>query len=225
MIFDDDFLQLTGQKDIDEIAVSEELSDDILEDEAAKSETDKPEAEKKWISGPENAGADISEPVIPVKKRESVYSSEYGNSALDYVIESDLVTPDIHAVKDEDGKPLIVCVDDDFDTLDLLQIYLQRDYEYKAFSGPREAIFFLNQRVPTLVLVDCKIHTMRATTFMEIIRSGAGNENVKFVYTGTDEEFAEIDWDQVPGYVIGRIKRPVARGALQVVLDKISRLK
>lgn len=145
-------------------------------------------------------------------------SDDYGNPDGDYVIESDLVVPKIETI--ENKKPLIVVVDDDFETLDLLEIFLQRDYEYIPFSGPREAIFYLNQRVPDLVLLDCKIHTMKATTFAEIIRSGTGKGNVPFVYLGSEEELASLDRDLVPEYIVGCLKRPVARGDLQGIIDR-----
>lgn len=146
------------------------------------------------------------------------WASEYGNADSDYVIESNLVTPKIKAVKDETQKPLIVVVDDDFETLDLLKIFLQRDYRYEAFSGPREAIFFLNQNVPDLVFVDCKIHTMKAMTFIEIIKTGVGE--VPFVLTGTEEELAGFDIEALPEYVVDKVKRPISRGSLQEILDK-----
>lgn len=140
-------------------------------------------------------------------------------SAQDYVIESDLVTPVVEINKTE--KPLIVVVEDDFETLDLLEIYLKRDYHYEGFSGPREAIFFLNHHKPDLVLIDCKIHTMKALTFAEIIRAGKGNENVPFVFLGSDEEFHSFDKEYIPEYVIGRLKRPVARGQLQEIINQV----
>ena len=145
------------------------------------------------------------------------------NSDADYVIESDLVTPKIETI--ENSKPLIVVVDDDFETLDLLEIYLRRDYEYVPFSGPREAIFYLNQRVPDLIIIDCKIHTMKATTFADIIRSGAGKSDVPFVFMGTEEELDSINSDQVPSYFVGCLKRPVARGDLQGIIDRTIKKK
>ncbi|MDO4189302.1 MAG: response regulator [Lachnospiraceae bacterium] len=146
-------------------------------------------------------------------------STGFDFSDQDYVIESDLVTPVVKAKKSE--KPLIVVVDDDFETLDLLEIYLKRNYQYEGFSGPREAIFFLNHNIPDLVFIDCKIHTMKALTFAEIIRTGSGRENVPFVFLGTEEELASINKDLVPEYFIGQVKRPVARGSLQEMIDKV----
>ena len=128
-------------------------------------------------------------------------------------------------VKDEKAKPLIIFVDDDFETLDLIDIYLKRDYTYESFSGPREAVFFLNHHTPEIVFVDCKIHTMKALTFMEIVRTGAGNENVPFVLVGTEEELEEFNLDYLPEYVIGKLKRPVARKELMEFITKVTSKK
>ena len=108
---------------------------------------------------------------------------------------------------------------------DLIDIYLKRDYTYESFSGPREAVFFLNHHTPEVVFVDCKIHTMKALTFMEIVRTGAGNENVPFVLVGTEEELEEFNLDYLPEYVIGKLKRPVARKELMEFITKVTSKK
>lgn len=217
MIFDDDFLKMTGGKGTDKLPTSPKATNGNATSTSSSgqmwiSSSDKNKSDEKKY------GDDIEIKVDPNEKK---FSSEYGNPDFDYVIESDLVTPVIQAVKNEAEDPLIVCVDDDFDTLDLLEVYLQRDYKYKSFSGPREAIFFLNKTVPEVVLVDCKIHTMRATTFMDIIRAGAGNENTKFVYIGTEEELEEVNFDLLPDYVIGKLVKPVAISELKSILEQL----
>ena len=140
-------------------------------------------------------------------------------------MQPDVVYDAYKSVKDEKAKPLIVVVDDDFETLDLIDIYLKRDYTYESFSGPREAVFFLNHHTPEIVFVDCKIHTMKALTFMEIVRTGAGNENVPFVLVGTEEELEEFNLDYLPEYVIGKLKRPVARKELMEFITKVTSKK
>ena len=166
-----------------------------------------------------NEKKDNSDVDIPGRTQSAPVSTnhEYSNPDSDYVIESDLVVPNIKPVKDETQKPLIVVCDDDFETLDLMTIYLSRNYRYEGFSGPKEAIFFLNQNIPDLVLIDCKIHTMKPTTFMDIVRAGAGN--VPFVYIGTAEEMATIEKDFLPEYVIGFLEKPIPRGKLQLLID------
>lgn len=197
-----------------------ELFDDD-DDEIVEEEKDEKEEDEIEEDGEEEIPKLFEQKPKPYLKRTKPWSSEIGNPDSDYVIESDLLAPKIKAVRADDEKPLIVVVDDDFETLDLLKIYLQRDFRYKAFSGPREAIFFLNQNTPDLVIVDCRIHTMKALTFADIIRTGEGNEEVKFALSGTQEELESIDKAALPGYIVGLIKRPVARGDLQNVLDMV----
>ena len=163
--------------------------------------------------------------VVVTEEIPDSHNNEGSTNPQDFVIESDLVTPVIKAVKDEEAKPLVVFVDDDFETLDLIDIYLKRDYTYESFSGPREAVFFLNHHTPEIVFIDCKIHTMKALTFMEIIRTGSGNENVPFVLVGTEEELKEFDLDYLPDYVIGKLKRPVARKELIDFITKVTEKK
>lgn len=215
MIFDDKYSQLSRFDTVERKGTPEPL-DPEDEDDGITSGADTSSDE----SGSEESSSDD-----PVGGFSSLFgdrrSEDYGNPDGDYVIESDLVVPKIETIENE--KPLIVVVDDDFETLDILEIYLKRDYECVTFSGPREAIFYLNQRVPDLILLDCKIHTMKATTFAEIIRSGAGKQKVPFVYMGSEEEISSIDSESIPEYIVGCLKRPVARGDLQGILDRTLR--
>ena len=200
MAFNRDIFQLTGGKGFGSVT-SNVTSNDADKDQAGKKKDEFNSVNEQPLSNKTPAVNDFSD--------------------QDYVIESDLVTPVVGAVKRENEKPLIVVVDDDFETLDLLEIYLKRNYTYESFSGPKEAIFFLNKNIPDMVFIDCKIHTMKALTFMEIIRAGVGNENVPFVLLGTDDELAAFDLDTLPEYVIGKVRRPVARGELQEMIDKV----
>lgn len=200
MAFNRDIFQLTGGKGFGSVT-SNVTSNDADRDQAGKKKDEFNSVNEQPLSNKTPAVNDFSD--------------------QDYVIESDLVTPVVGAVKRENEKPLIVVVDDDFETLDLLEIYLKRNYTYESFSGPKEAIFFLNKNIPDMVFIDCKIHTMKALTFMEIIRAGVGNENVPFVLLGTDDELAAFDLDTLPEYVIGKVRRPVARGELQEMIDKV----
>lgn len=205
MGYSDDILKLTGGKGFGFIYSS---GDDKKDN---KENIENREARRKH-----------DEDKITVPNVEPVTAPEVASKRdLDYVIQSDLVTPVVGAVKDETAKPLIVVVDDDFETLDLLDIYLKRDYTYESFSGPREAVFFLNQHTPEIVFIDCKIHTMKALTFIDIIRTGAGNENVPFVLVGNDEELKDFDLELLPDYIIGKLRRPVARKDLISFIDKV----
>ena len=65
-----------------------------------------------------------------------------------------IVTPKL-GPKKSSARPIIVVIDDDYATLDLLKIYLQRDYECATFSNPKEAIFYLNSNIPDAIYIDC----------------------------------------------------------------------
>jgi len=152
------------------------------------------------------------------------WSSELGNPEQDYVIESDLKVPEIHPTKNEDQNPCIVVIDDDFDTLDLLKIYLSRGFEYVSFSGPREAIFYFNGHLPDLIILDSGIHTIKAPKVIDIIRSYKYLENVPIIYTCDESEKAFVMQD-LPEQVSGVITRPVSRANLQYILDKFLQKK
>lgn len=198
MGFNDDIFQLTGGKGYK--SVKSDTSSDNNEN-----TTENPIAAPKI----EKASVSKSQP------------TEHRLHDQDYVIESDLVTPVVKAVRNKEEKPLIVVVDDDFETLDLMEIYLNRNYTYKGFSGPREAVFYMNQHVPEIIFLDCKIHTMKAATFIDIIRSGKGNEKVPFVLLGEEYEIKEFTKGLLPKGVIGTITKPVARGKLQEYIDGV----
>ena len=219
MAFNDDIFNFTGGLGFTSFSTGSDIEkEEEKNDIVAKSEnTEKTEQnDKASETNDKSASLDILSGITSER-----WSSSLGNDEHDYVIESDLVMPKIKAVKSETEKTLIVVVDDDFETLDLLEIYLKRNYTYESFSGPREAVFFLNQHTPELILIDCKIHTMKALTFIDIIRTGAGNENVPFVLVGTEEELKSFDSELLPKCVIGTMKKPIARGQLQEYIDKV----
>jgi len=210
MIFDDDFNRLVGSAGIKNPATED---DKLPEEKVPHSSGAK--------SGSKSGSGDITTGDHHFfKPEEKEVTHKYGNPKSDYVIESDLVTPKVEISKSA-TKPIIVYVEDDFDSQDLLKIYLQRNYEYQTFSNPKKAIFYLNSHVPVLVFLDCKINLMKAETFMEIVRTGQGNENTRFVLTGTKEELAQVEWVKTPEYVIGLLEVPVKRGELQKYLDMI----
>ena len=202
MGFNDDIIKLTGGKGFADIGFAN-----------GKSKKEKPN----------NDASNDSKPVESKEEEQSLdtsWAGDYVKSDQDYVIESDLVVPTIQAVRDETIKPLVVVVDDDFEALDLIEIYLKRDYTYEGFHGPRDAIYFLNKHVPEIIFLDCKIHTMKALTFAEIVRTGKGNENVKFVLLGEESELASFDLDTLPDYFVGKIKKPIARGEFVAYIEK-----
>lgn len=218
MIFDESFFQLTGGKlNQDEDGISIDDLDDLVataEENAAKQAEKDPFEEQFDLDDGINARG-----TRPDAGDDSI-SINNGASARDYVIESDLVVPTIKRQKIEREKPVVVVIDDDFDMLDLLKIYLMRDYEYKPFSGPKEAIFYLNENVPDLIFIDCYIHSIKASRVVDIIHSYKEIADVPIYYICEEYERGAIE-RKLPEGVKGIIERPVARGKLQDILDVV----
>lgn len=144
------------------------------------------------------------------------------NENFDSVVE--MIVPPTKPKKNESEKPMVVVIDDDFPTIDLMKIYLQREYDYKPFDNPREAIFFLNKCVPDLIFLDCYISIIKSKKVVEIIKSYPEFESVPLYLIAEPDEIgamqARIENEGITG-VEGIITRPVARGELQEVLDKV----
>lgn len=130
----------------------------------------------------------------------------------------DIVVPDIKPVKSVREKKLVIVIDDDFSTLDLMKIYLQRDYEYKSFDDPKNAIFFLNGNVPDLIFIDCYLNTMSSRKLVEIIRMYKELSKVPIIYIAEQAEMSAIS-NKLPTGVLDMLSRPVKRGDLQKILD------
>jgi len=132
--------------------------------------------------------------------------------------QDDFVIPVIKPVKTVSEKKQIVVIDDDFSTLDLMKIYLQRDFEYMAFDNPKNAIFYLNGNVPDLIFMDCYLNTMPSRKLVEIIRMYKELAKVPIVYIADPSEMSAISL-KLPEGVVDIVSRPVKRGDLQKVLD------
>jgi PleD family two-component response regulator len=130
-----------------------------------------------------------------------------------------LETPRIGPVRSESGKQTIVVIDDDYATLDIMKIYLARDYECAAFSDPKEAIFYMNTHLPDIIFLDSYMTVMSAKKIISIIRSYKEMEKVPIYYMVYEEERDVFRLKKIPG-VEGLITRPIARGELQKILDK-----
>lgn len=151
----------------------------------------------------------------------SFYSSNDVNVAE---VMDDMIMPSTKPRRVESERPLIVLIDDDFSTIDLMKIYLQRDYDYKAFDNPKEAIFYLNKCVPDLIFLDCYISIIKSKKVLEIIKSYPEYENVPVFFLVEPDELgainAKIVNEGING-IEGVLTRPVRRGDLQAVLDKV----
>ena len=130
----------------------------------------------------------------------------------------DIVVPVVKPKKVARTKKLIVVIDDDFSTLDLMKIYLQRDYEYMSFDNPKNAIFYLNGNVPDLIFVDCYLNVMKTKRVVDIIRTYKELANVPIIYLAEPSEESAIS-GKLPEGVLDIISRPVKRADLQRILD------
>jgi len=148
-------------------------------------------------------------------------SSDSFSSAEEELFVNDyLVSPDIKPRKVTAEKPVVLVVDDDFATLDLMKIYLQREYEYISFDNPKDAIFWLNTHVPDLIFIDCYLTMIPSKRVIEIVRSYKESANVPMFYLSEQVELGAVS-GKLPEGVLGCISRPVSRGDLQGVLNYV----
>ena len=145
-------------------------------------------------------------------------NSPYGAPDSTMFTTDHMVYPDIKPKKAEGERRLVVVIDDDFSTLDLLKIYLQRDYDVEIFDNPKNAIFYLNGVVPDLIFIDCYLNVMSTKKVLDIIRTYKELENVPIVYLAEPSEQAAIE-SKLPERVVDIISRPVSRVDLQRMLD------
>lgn len=149
-----------------------------------------------------------------------VFNESYSSSDEELFVYDDLVSPDIKPRKSTSDKPVVLVIDDDFATLDLMKIYLQREYEYVAFDDPKNAIFWLNTHVPDLIFMDCYLTLIPSKRVIDIIKSYKENADVPIFYLSEQVELGAVS-GKLPEGVLGCIPRPVSRGDLQGVLNYI----
>ena len=130
-----------------------------------------------------------------------------------------LMTPEIKPERSHTGKPTVVVIDDDYQTLDIMKIYLARDYECAVFADPKEAIFYMNTHLPSMIFLDSYMTVMNPKRIMSIVRSYKEMEAVP-VYFMVNEEEKDVFMARDLPDVEGIISRPIARGDLQKILDK-----
>lgn len=135
-----------------------------------------------------------------------------------YFEDNQMIVPDIKPRKNVGSKKLIIAIDDDFSALDLLKIYLQRDYDFVPFDNPKNAIFYLNGNIPDLIMVDCYLNVMNTKRLIEIIRTYKELADVPLIYLAEPAEIGAIS-SKLPDGVVDIISRPVKRGDLQRILD------
>ncbi|MCR5357205.1 MAG: response regulator [Lachnospiraceae bacterium] len=133
--------------------------------------------------------------------------------------EDGLKVPEIKQERSESGKPTIVVIDDDYQTLDIMKIYLSRDYECACFSDPKEAIFYMNTHLPDIIFLDSYMTLMNTKRIMAIIKSYEQMKRTPIYFLVYEEEREVFEARPTQG-VEGLVTRPVARGELQKILDK-----
>ena len=136
----------------------------------------------------------------------------------------ELVYPSIKPQKAEDGMRTVLVVDDDFTTIDLMKIYLQREYKYVSFDNPKDAIFWLNNNVPDLIFLDCYMTMISTRRVIEIIKTYKELKDVPIYYLSESDEVGAVS-GKLPEGVHGVISRPVSRGDLHKVLDEVFNAK
>lgn len=129
-----------------------------------------------------------------------------------------MLVPDIKPKKVKGERRKVVVIDDDFSSLDLMKIYLQRDYDVELFDNPKNAIFYLNGTVPDLIFIDCYLDIMSTKRVLEIIRTYKELADTPIVYLAEPSEQAAIQ-SKLPDGVCDIISRPVKRADLQRMLD------
>ncbi len=145
-------------------------------------------------------------------------ASPYGATDSTMFTSDNMVYPDIKPKRAADGRRNVVVIDDDFSTLDLMTIYLQRDYDVETFDNPKNAIFYLNGTIPDLIFIDCYLNVMSTKKVLEIIKTYKELANIPIIYLAEPSEQAAIESKLPPG-VVDIISRPVKRGDLQRMLD------
>ena len=159
---------------------------------------------------------------VPASSSPSIFddsdSRDYTSGEGSMFESDDIIVPDIKPLKEERVKKLIVIIDDDFSTLDLMKIYLQRDYEVASFDNPKNAIFYLNGTVPDLIFIDCYLNVLTTKRVLDIIFTYKELENVPIVYLAEPSESSAIA-GKLPKGVVDMIDRPVKRADLQRILD------
>ncbi len=145
-------------------------------------------------------------------------SSPYGAEDSTMFTQDNMLVPDVKPKHSTTGRKNIVIIDDDFSTLDLMKIYLQRDYDVEIFDNPKNAIFFLNGTVPDLIFIDCYLNIMSTKRVLEIIKTYKELADTAIVYLAEPSEQAAIE-NKLPENVVDIISRPIKRADLQRILD------
>lgn len=108
----------------------------------------------------------------------------------------------------------IMIVDDDRSLLVLLEAYLSSDYAVQIFSEPVEALNWLKQHAPDLILSDIKMPGMSGVEFR--VRAQELHRSLPFIFlTGQESDnLSRLAIDDV-------LKKPVSKKLLLAKLDRV----
>jgi DNA-binding response OmpR family regulator len=123
-----------------------------------------------------------------------------------------------------DGKPLILCVDDDADLLDLLRRHLEKGgYAVDTAPTAEEGLLRFKQETPDLIIADLMMEEIDAGTNLVKELKLAGNKAPIFMLSSMGDQL-----DVATGYqqlgLDGVFQKPVnAEALLRTIKAKLSR--
>ena len=77
--------------------------------------------------------------------------------------------------------PKILIVDDDHDTLDLLEIYLYKHYDVVTALNGFEALAKIEEEVPALIMTDIKMPVMDGLRFFNSLRKQESTQHIPVI--------------------------------------------
>ncbi len=117
-------------------------------------------------------------------------------------------------------RPKVLLVDDDHDTLDVLEIILYKDYEIITAMNGFEALKKVEEEAPDLIITDIMMPVMNGIRFFNNLRKSAIARNVPVVaVTSFSREYPAKSLTNM-GFS-GIIAKPPDKAA---VIDLLSRL-
>jgi CheY-like chemotaxis protein len=77
--------------------------------------------------------------------------------------------------------PKILIVDDDHDTLDLLEMYLYKNYEVVTALNGFEALAKIEEELPSLIMTDIKMPVMDGLGFFNSLRKQPSTKHIPVI--------------------------------------------
>ena len=123
-----------------------------------------------------------------------------------------------------DGKPLILCVDDDADLLDLLRRHLEKGgYAVDTAPTAEEGLLKFKQEAPDLIIADLMMEEIDAGTNLVKELKLAGNKAPIFMLSSMGDQLDVSTGYQQLG-LAGVFQKPVnSEALLRTIKAKLSR--